>query len=125
MDNNARIMEIGRLVATDRSVDAAAWDGYALIAVYADGSRKLAGFRYRDGAAPEAATPEATTQLGEQLDALRAGTQVAGKAPWNACVVKIRRDTGRIAVDFEYDMPSQWEIDPDTLAAVAERARPE
>lgn len=125
MDNNARIMEIGRLIAGDRNVDAAAWDGYALIAVYADGSRKLAGFRYRDGAAPEAATPEATTQLGEHLDALRAGTQVAGKAPWTACVVRIRRDTGRIALDFDYDTPTQWEIGPDTLAAVAERARPE
>ncbi|QCO66790.1 hypothetical protein E5843_01455 [Luteimonas yindakuii] len=125
MDNNARIMEIGRLIATDHKVAAAPWDGYALIVVYADGSRKLAGFRYRDGAPPAAATPEATVQLGEQLDALRAGTQVAGKAPWNACVVKIRRDTGRVAVDFDYDTPTQWKIGPETLHTVAERARPQ
>lgn len=125
MDNNARIMEIGRLVATDRNVDAAPWDGYALIVVHAGERRTLAGFRYRDGAAPEAATPEATAQLGEQIDALRAGTMVSGKAPWNACVVRIRRDTGRITVDFDYDAPTRWEIRPDTLDAVAERARPE
>ena len=125
MDKNALILEIGRLIATDRKVDAAPWDGYALIVVYADSSRRLAGFRYRDGAPPEAATPDATARLGEQLDALRAATRVPGNAPWTACVVKIRRDTGRIALDFDYDAPTQWDIDPDTLDTVAERARPE
>lgn len=124
MDKNALIMEIGQLAASDPVVDAQPWEGYALIVSYADGSRRLAGFRYRERQAPEPATPQSAV-LGERLDALRAATRVADKAPWDACVVRIRRATGRITVDFEYDAPDRWRIGPDTLAEISERARPD
>lgn len=124
MDKNALIMDIGRLIASDPGVDTAPWDGYALIASYADGSRRLSGFRYRDDAAPEPATPDGAALLGERFDALRAATRVTDKAPWSACVMKIRRDTGRFAIDFEYDAPDRWDIGPDNVLEIAERARP-
>ncbi|MFC4728918.1 hypothetical protein [Coralloluteibacterium thermophilus] len=124
MDKNALIMEIGRLIATDPAVADRPWDGYALVASYADGARRLAGFRYRDGAAAEPATPGAGA-LGTRLDALRAATRVPGKDDWNACVVKLRRATGKVTVDFDYEAPERWDVTPRTLADVAERARPQ
>lgn len=125
MDRNELIARIGRLLVADPAVSDGLWDGYALIVRYGDGAvaRRISGFRYGDGAGHEAATPR-DPAIGEAFDALRQATLVPGKAPWDACVLRIRRDTGKIGVDFEYDAPEQWDIGPETLAAVAERARP-
>lgn len=123
MDNNALIMQIGQLIVRDSVVDAEPWDGYALIASYADGSRRLGGFRYRDGQPPEAATPR-SPELGERIDALRETTRVDDKAPWGACVIRIVAASGRITADFAYEAAAQWAVAPDTLADIAERARP-
>lgn len=123
MDNNALIMAVGQAIVSDPTVDAEPWDGYALIASYTGAGRTLSGFRYRDGQPPRPATPR-STELDERIDALREGTRVEGKQPWGACVIRILSATGRITADFAYEAADQWEITPDTLADVAERARP-
>lgn len=124
MDSNALIMAIGQAIVSDPKVDAEPWDGYALIASYADGgARTLSGFRYRDGQPPAAATPR-SAELDERIDALREATKVEGKEPWGACVIRIVAATGKITADFAYEAAGQWDITPDTLAEVAERARP-
>lgn len=123
-DRDALLLAVGRLLAAD-PVLAQPWDGYALIVRYDDGEidRRIAGFRYFDGAGHQAATPDAAKLL-PALDALRDATRVEGKPPWQACVIQLRRDTGRLHVDFEYDDPARWNITPATLAQVVERARP-
>lgn len=125
-DRDALIHRIGMLIVTDKVVDAAPWDGYALIVRYDEAgspSRRIAGFRYRDDAGFDAATP-ADPALGAALDALREAMRTDRQAPWFACVVQIRHDTRKVHVDFEYDDPQRWDISAATLADVAERARP-
>ena len=120
------IQRIGRLLVADPVLAVAAWDGYALIARYDEAgtaSRRLSGFRYLDDGGFEAATP-ADPALGDALDALREATRVAAQAPWDACVIRLRRDTGKLLVEFEYDNPGRWDIGPGTLHDVVERARP-
>lgn len=126
MDKNALINQLGMLLVTDPAVDAAYWDGYALIARYGEGAiaRRLSGFRYLDDGGFEAATPQNDEAVAAALDALREATRVEGKAPWDACVFQIRRDTRRIHAEFEYENPEQWDVTPQTLASVVERARP-
>ena len=123
MDSNDLIMQIGQRIVSDPKVDAQPWDGYALIATYQDDRRVLSGFRYRDGQPPEAATPE-STELGNDLDALRDATRVDDREPWGACVIRIVSATGKITADFAYEAAAQWHITPATLAEVSERARP-
>lgn len=123
MDSNALIMAVGQAIVTDPKVDAEPWDGYALIASYTGAGRTLSGFRYRDGQPPAPATPR-SAELDQRIDALREATHVEGKDPWGACVIRIVSATGRITADFAYEAAGQWEITPDTLAEVAERARP-
>lgn len=126
---NARdtlIQRIGRLLAADPVLAGVAWDGYALIARYDEAgtaSRRLSGFRYLDDGGFEAATPS-DPALGDALDALREATRVAARAPWDACVVRLRHDTGKLHAEFEYDDPGRWDIAPGTLHDVVERARP-
>lgn len=127
MDRNELITRIGQLLVADPAVSDGQWDGYALVVRYGDGAvaRRLSGFRYTDGEGDgyQAATPR-DPAIGEAFDALRQATRVHDKAPWDACVLRVRRDTGKLQVEFEYDEPEQWDITPETLATVASRARP-
>lgn len=125
LDKNALLNRIGLLIVSDPVVDASDWDGYALIVRYGepDIARRISGFRYRDGAGFDAATP-ASTELGDALDALREATRVDGKPAWEACVLRIRRDTRKLQADFEYDDPGRWDITPQTLDDIVLRARP-
>ena len=126
MDRNELIARIGRLLVADPAVSDGEWDGYALVVRYGDGpvARRLSGFRYIDGGGHQAATPR-DPAIGAAFDELRHATRVHDRAPWDACVLRVRRDTGKLKVEFEYDRPGQWDITPDTLDAVAARARPE
>lgn len=124
-DRNAQLARIGRLLVADPAVADGDWNGYALVVRYGDGpiARRMTGFRYDATGAHRAATP-AGDALGPAFDALRDATRVPGKAPWGACVLRLWREGGRMAVEFEYDAPERWDIGPATLDAVAARARP-
>jgi len=125
LDRNELIARIGKLLVADPAVSDGQWHGYALIVRYADGAiaRRLAGFRYAADGSHQAATPDADT-LGPAFDDLREATRVPDKAPWGACILRLCRATGRLAVEFEYDAPEQWDVTPSTLSDIAARARP-
>lgn len=124
-DRNELIARIGRLLAADPAVSDGQWHGYALIVRYGDGAvaRRMTGFRYDANGAYAAATPDAAA-LGPAFDDLREATRVRGKEPWGACVLRLWRETGRLAVEFEYDAPERWDVTPATLAEVVARAAP-
>jgi hypothetical protein len=123
VDKDALVNEIGRLLAEDARANARPWDAYALIVAYDSNMRRFNGFAYDGDGGYATATPT-PEPLGETLDALREATRVDDKAPWQACVVRLVRDTRRITLEFEYDDPARWDITPQTLDAVAERVRP-
>ena len=124
MDKDALIVEIGRLLASDRKVAAQPWDRYALIAWHGDGMTTLNGFRYVGEQAAQPATPE-SFDLEDRLDDLRAATRVAGKDDWRACVVKLDRESGKAVVEFVYgDAADRWRVTPASAAEIAQRARP-
>ena len=126
LDRNELIARIGRLLVADPAVSDGEWHRYALVVRYADGAiaRRLAGFRYDADGSPHAATPDADA-LGRAFDDLREATRVPGKEPWQACILRLWRETGRLAAEFDYDAPERWDITPATLASVAALARPE
>lgn len=126
LDRNALIAKIGQLLVADPAVSDGLWHGYALIVRYGDGAiaRRMTGFRYDAEGSHQGATPS-DDALGPAFDALREATRIHDKAPWGACVLRLWRDSGRMAVEFDYDTPQQWDITPATLADVAARARPD
>lgn len=123
-DRDALVHALGQAIVADPAVADGAFDGYALLVTYEGGSRRIAGFRYRDGETPEAATPRSAA-VETALDALREGARVEGEAPWEACVVRVARPSNRITIEFAYgDDAARWVVTPATLSTVAERARP-
>ena len=126
-DKDALVRSIGELLLRDIATAGHDLDGYALIAAYADdGTRRVSGFGYRDGEPPLAATPRTEVDtIAARLDALREATRVEGEAPWTVCVIQLSRAGGKLHADFVYgEDAAQWAITPETLAEVAERARP-
>ena len=126
-DRDSLVRGIGELLLRDIATAGHDLDGYALIASYPDdGLRRVSGFGYRDGEPPLAATPKTEVDtIAARLDELREETQVAGEAPWTACVIQLRRAGGRLHADFFYGEDARaWAITPATLAEIAERARP-
>ncbi|MGJ4728469.1 hypothetical protein [Luteimonas sp. SDU101] len=124
-DRDALVRGIGELLLRDIATAGHDLDGYALIADYSDGTRRLIGFGYREGQSPVAATPRTEADLiGARLDDLRGAMQVDGKAPWMVCVIQLRRAGGKLHADFVYDDAARWRVTPETLAQVAEQARP-
>jgi len=125
LDRNELIARIGRLLVADPAVSDGRWHAYALIVRYGDGAiaRRMTGFRYAADGSHQAATP-GDDALGAAFDALRDATRLPGRDPWGACVLRLWRDSGRMAAEFDYDTPGQWDITPATLAGVAARARP-
>jgi hypothetical protein len=124
-DRDALVRGIGELLLRDIATAGHDLDGYALIADYSDGARRLSGFGYREGQSPVAATPKNEADLiGARLDELREATQVEGKTPWSVCVIQLRRAGGRLHAEFVYEGAEQWRVTPETRDAVAERARP-
>lgn len=123
MDKNALIVEIGKLIVADVKVSSAHWDGFALVAWYGDGVSKLNGFRYADERPGQPATP-ASPEIQQRLDELRDVTTVDGEASWNACVIRLRHDTGKAIVEFAYDDADAWHVTPSTATDIAARAKP-
>ncbi len=124
-DRDALVRGIGELLLRDIATAGHDLDGYALIADYSDGARRLSGFGYRDGQAPVAATPKNEVELiGARLDELREAARVEGQAPWTVCVIQLKRAGGKLHAEFVYEGAERWRVDPGTLVDVAERARP-
>lgn len=125
LDRNELIARIGKLLVADAAVSDGDWHGYALIVRYGQGAiaRRLTGFRYAADGAYQGATPS-DDALGPAFDDLREATRLPGREPWGACVLRLWRDSGRLAIEFDYDTPEQWDITPGSLGEVAMRARP-
>jgi len=123
MDKDALVVEIGRLIAGDTKVAAQPWDKYALVAWYGDGMSTLNGFRYVGDEPGQPATPGAF-ELEDRIDELRAATQVDGKEPWRACVVRLDKASGKATVEFAYEDGDSWRVTPQTASEIARRARP-
>lgn len=124
MTKDELIVEIGRLIVADGKATAQPWDRYALIAYYDGSVSKLNGFGYSGDRRGRPATPE-TFDLEDRLDELREATRVDCQAPWQVCVFRLNRETGKATADFVYEDPERWHVTPATASEIAERARPD
>jgi hypothetical protein len=120
---NQLIHDIGAAIVGSPRISSLDWKHLVFVASVANGHSTISGFAYDSGGKSRPASPGGLQTL-DKITALREAMQAEGKPAWNACLIRIQRDTGKIGVDFEYDTPSKWDITPANVREMAEKLRP-
>lgn len=123
MNQNELIHELGALLVQDPGVAKGNWQHLVLVSQVEDDTPDMSGFCYDAQGASIAAAPKNFEVL-DRLEALRdAMAEADGKGPWQACLIRIDRPTGKITVEFEYDNPTKWAITPANYQQRAQELR--
>jgi len=124
MNKDELVHEIGAMLLDDRKIQSRRpWEHLAMVVQFMTGSTKVNGFVYRGGGAAVPTSP-GNFEVMKKFRELREAMQEPGKEPWKAALVRIDDASKRISIDFEYDHPEKWMIDPGTVQQMAETLRP-
>jgi mutator family transposase len=99
------------------------WDTYSLVAEVSDDVVRVAAYRY------SASGPPVSTEPPEDDDDLfwdlRDATRGVDGQAWDVVLVKIRRDTAQLVMNFVAgDGAEIWRVRPDNMASLPESLRP-
>jgi hypothetical protein len=123
MNKDELVQEIGTMLVQDPGISRWSWQHLAIVVQFRGSSSQVNGFAYLDTGDAQITSPK-NFEVPKKFKALREAMREPGKEPWQACLVRIDRATGRVSVDFEYDHPEKWLISPATLKKMAETLRP-
>jgi hypothetical protein len=115
------LKEIGESVAQSSKYEEYNWTGISIVFELDGDSPSQFGFVYLAGDAWEARTPGLSTL--RMVPAFRDATKVPGEETWKKCLMQINRQTGGIAVDFDYD-GTRWTVDPGNPERLALALKP-
>ena len=117
------IHEIGAVIVQSPRIAALEWQHLVFVANVEREHTTLSGFAYDRSGKSRPASPGGMQTL-DKIAALREAMRMDGSEPWAACLIRIERSTGKIAMDFEYEDPSRWAITPTNVRQMAETLRP-
>jgi hypothetical protein len=118
------IHELGATISRSPRINAVDWQQLALVATIQPEYSRMTGFAYdRGGEVLQPIAPGGFDAI-DKAEALRTAMAADGSRPWVTCLIRLRRDTGAITVDFEYDDASRWAITPSNVAEMAQTLRP-
>lgn len=120
---SALVQDIGHSIVDSPRIVSQDWRELVMIAIVHDDHASMSGFAYDSGGKARPVTPGGGTTL-QQVQALREAMSLDGQMPWQACMIRINRRSGKIHVDFEYEQPGKWEITPTNVRKKAEELRP-
>jgi hypothetical protein len=118
------IHEIGAAIVQSPRIAALDWQHLVLVANVEQSHSTLSGFSYDSSGKSRPVSPGGMETL-DKIGALREAMRTDALEPWIQCLIRIQRDTGKIAVDFEYEDPSRWAITPANVRQMAEQLRPQ
>lgn len=98
------------------------WDTYALVAEVSDDAVRMTAYRYSESRFPVPTEgPDDLDLFWDLRDATRGGD---GQA-WDVVLIKIRRDTAQLVMNFVAgDAAEIWRVRPDNMASLPESLRP-
>jgi len=117
------LMRIGSLIVQDERYADREWDGIAVVALVDDDSVDMTGFVY-DAAGKAAPGTPRNADLMDEFEDFRRATMIAGKAPWRAVLVQIRKADMNVKVQFEYGDPKKWKVTPGNMEVLKAEFRP-
>lgn len=117
------VHEIGAQIVAEQTGQDDRWDSLAVTAIVAGSSVQISGYAYEDGAKPRPAKV-GSGMLADKFEALCKAMQKPDGESWKTALVQIRRDSGKIVIDYDYADPLRWKVTPANLAALPEQMRP-
>ncbi len=117
------IQQIGSALVADPRYAGRDWDGIAVVAIIEPGVRRVSGYTFDAAGEAEAGTPR-NRAIDSLFAELQEATQIADKGPWKSALFQIKRAGMRFAIDFEYDDPMRWKVDPDRMDEILAAIRP-
>jgi hypothetical protein len=124
MDRDALIHHLAQTIASDGGLLLDGWTHLVLVSQIESDTPDMTGFCYTDDGR---AVPVSPTDFGifDVLEQLRdAMAKADAKKPWIAALFRIERETGKFAMEFEYDQPERWIVTPDNVRARAREFAP-
>ncbi|MFM2481387.1 hypothetical protein [Celerinatantimonas sp. YJH-8] len=125
--DNQTIIEIGQSVLLCQDVIENDWDLLAVVFDVAEGHTANSGFLYKgDDVEPIAACIEDDMQrLDHQIELLREEIYQQTGYKFKQLLVQMKKETGQIKIQFEFDDPQRWSFSPKNLATIKEELRPD
>jgi len=123
MNKDDLVQEIGTMLVQDSKISSREWQHLVMVAQLMELSAKVNGFAYQ-GSGDAVPTSPGNPKIPMKFKELRDAMRDPGKEPWKACLVRIDSSPGEISIDFEYDHPEKWLINPATVKKMAETLRP-
>lgn len=117
------VHEIGSLIVSNKRYAAIDWDGISVTAIVEPGATQISGYAYPDGGEPVAASP-GLGALADKFEELNEAMQKPDGGTWKTALVRIRRDTGKVTIDYDYADPLRWKVTPLNMSALPEQMRP-
>jgi hypothetical protein len=124
MTKDELVQEIGTMLIQDSNISSWRWQHLVIVAQLMELSTKVNGFAYETTTGDAVPTSPSNPKIPAKFKELRDAMRDPGKEPWRACLVRIDNSSGNMSIDFEYDRPEKWLINPATLREMAESLRP-
>jgi hypothetical protein len=117
------VHEIAGMVVQSETRESGDWDGIALVAIVDNASVQVSSYRYNAQGEAEPGNPGDFSVNRKFRDLNTIMRQPTGRH-WKSALLQIRRATGEVTIDFEYDNASRWKVTPLNLSTMPNQLRP-
>lgn len=120
---DALLREIAGMVAQSETRESRDWAGISVVAIVDEVSVQVSSYRYDADGRAEPGDP-GDLSVNRKFRELHTLMRQPTGRHWKSALMQIRRDTGEVTTDFEYDDASRWKVTPLNLDTMPEQLRP-
>jgi hypothetical protein len=120
---DALLHEIAGMVAQSETRESRDWAGISVVAIVDEASVQVSSYRYDSDGRAEPGDP-GDLSVNRKFRELNTVMRQPTGRHWKSALMQIRRDTGEVTTDFEYDDPLRWKVTPFNLETMPAQLRP-
>jgi hypothetical protein len=120
---DALVHEIAGLVVQSETRVSGDWDSIAVVAIVDNASVQVSSYRYDAQGQAEPGNP-GDFSVNRKFRDLNTIMRQPTSRQWKSALMQIRRATGEVTVDFEYDDASRWKVTPLNVSTMPNQLRP-
>lgn len=117
------IQEIGGIVISDESYAGTSWQSLAIVVTLDETMRRKSGFYWDDAGKAHPDYPRSGEFL-DKLEELQSVTRGPTGRSWTCALIRLKRDSMAMTIDYEYDDPGRWKVTPLNIEQMREELRP-